>query len=461
MNNLKHIGVKGEGYFCIVKKFQNEISGNYLAVKELKKKLYSNSEYRYRLEREIKILKDLQGCPNIIELIDFGHDKTKEKLWYMMPFADKNLYDFIKTNHAKLNTELRFNIVEQIITGLKFAHNKDILHRDISPSNVLIFKGNNKIIVKLSDFGLGKDEGALSYYTKSSVSGYGQILYVSPEQRASLKSANKKSDVFSLGKLIYFVFTGKDPDNSQQFELSSLVIKATNINPEKRHDNIEDLEAHFAALKDLLLNNNIVNNYVTLKEYAKNKEYNWHKLHELLVKGNYTNHVYDDYIEPVNTIFIDQNNINEYYKNIGTSVNTFVQTYSERLSECYGTVRWPFNAMSTFGVVLTKIIKNVDEVETRLICLKQLWTLAFSLDQWSVQDEIKNVFNTDYISSEIEIQISEHIIKSNVKVEIEQFSNQILPQTIKASILKVNEKITNEELERKAKQELQIDDFDW
>ena len=192
----------GQGYFCIIKKYTDESTGDEYALKELKKEKYTNQEYRYRLLREIKLLGDLQGCENVVRLVSYGNDEHSEKLWYIMPLAQSNLYDFIRKNSSKLTISNKFEIAGQVINAIKYAHERNILHRDISPNNVLIFIKANKIIVNVTDFGLGKDTASLSYYTGSSVSGYGQILYVAPEQRAKLKDSTVKSDIYSLGKLL-------------------------------------------------------------------------------------------------------------------------------------------------------------------------------------------------------------------------------------------------------------------
>lgn len=462
MNKLKHIALKGKGYFCIVKQYRDETNGNEFALKELKSEHYSNEGYRYRLNREIKLLKELQGCENIIELIDSGHDKEKEKLWYLMPFANQNLYDYIKINNGTISKEERYSLVEQIINAIKFAHNKTILHRDISPNNVLVFEDDGKLILKVCDFGLGKDTESLSFYSGSSASGYGQILYVSPEQRVKLKDANNKSDIFSLGKLIYFIFTGKDPDNLKQFELSSLVAKATEENPSDRFLNINELEKHFLSLKDLLLNEKIAIEHLTLNEVITSKEkLNWIEIHELLVKGNYIEHVYSDYIDPVNTLLLKDNNLKEYYSNVGNAIKDFVKTYSDRLYDCYQTVGWPFRDMGTFGSVLIKIIKVVNDDEVRLICFRQLWGLAYESDQWSVQKEVKEVFNDKYISESIATQLSEHILDSSTEIDMGLFSGLTLPRIVKGSILKGNEISGIKEKARKEKQELEDEEFEW
>lgn len=450
MDKLKHIALKGQGYFCTVKQYADE-SGIEFALKELKKEHFPNDDYRYRLNREISLLRDLQGCDNIIELLDSGQDITNEKLWYLMPFAKQNLYDYVKRNNGDMSKELRYDLVLQIINAIKFAHQKGILHRDISPNNVLVFEKDGKITLKVCDFGLGKDTESLSFYSGSSASGYGQILYVSPEQRIRLKDSTVQSDIYSLGKLVYLIFTGKDPDNLKQFELSSLVAKCIEDNPADRFSTIEEFETHFESLRELQLNQKIDIQHLTLEEVLNSTgAIDWIKLHQILVKGNYIEHVYSDYISPVNKLLLKEDYLKQYYSAIGNAIKDFVKTYAERLEECYQTVRWPFNAMGTFGEVLVQLIKNVNDEEVRLICFKQLWYLAYEADQWSVQREIKEVFNDKFISPAIETQLTEFIIARETKIEMSLFSGLTLPTIVKAGIIKGDEIATDKEAQRNA-----------
>jgi eukaryotic-like serine/threonine-protein kinase len=277
-----------------------------------------------------------------------------------------------------------------------------------------------------------------------------------------LKDATVKSDIYSLGKLVYFIFTAKDPDNLKQFELSSLVTKSIEENPEDRFADIHEFERHFHSLKDLQLNQKIAIEFLTLKEVVSSTDKKeWIQLHELLVRGNYLEHVYSDYISPVNVLLLTDNNLQTYYATVGNAIRDFVKTYSERLNECYKTVRWPFSSMGTFGSVLIKIIKTVHDDETKLICFKQLWNLAFESDQYSVQDKIKEVLNDKFITTAIETQFAEYIIQSETKLKMTHFSSLILPNIIKASIIKGNEIAAKKELERKAKQKLETDNFEW
>lgn len=451
-NKLKLIAPKGNGYFCDVIQYRNEKTNMDYALKVLKRKHYSNDGYRYRLLREIRLLRLLSDSDSIIDIITMGNDRARKKLWYLMPYAPNNLYKFIKNNSGNLKITDRYLIVDQIIEAIKFAHSKKILHRDISSNNVLVFEDNGTISIKVSDFGLGKDKDSLSYYTKSSVSGYGQILYVSPEQKEKLKSATFKSDIYSLGKLIYFVFTGKDPDNIKPFELSSLVSKATEENPQDRFDDITDFENHYLALKQLKFSNEISIDYTYIKDLIEIKgSINWPHFHQVAVKGNYTNHVYYDYISPILTFLIKNDKIIEYYKAIGSDFKNFALTFSNRIDDCLCIVGWPFSATGDFGKFLKNVVLNVNDSEVRLICLKQLWRLAFIADQWDVQTSIKAVFNKTYITDEIEMQLAEYIQEKAVEVEMSHFVGMDIPKIVKTGIIKSNEKYIEEEEKRQRK----------
>ena len=460
--NLKHIKPKGEGYFCTVTEMQDEKTGDKYALKRLKKKHYDNEEYRYRLLREIKLLGQLYKSEQIIDLVGHGNDHENKELWYLMPFAPYNLYDFIKKNNQKISKELRYEIISQIIAAIKFAHSKNILHRDLSSNNILVFRDESNLVIKVSDFGLGKDSESLSYYTKSSASGYGQILYVSPEQRNKLKDATNQSDIFSLGKLVYFVLTGKDPDNLKACELSSLITKATEEIPSDRHKDVIEFETHFLALKDLIFDTKIPLEYLTLKEVLQQKDsIDFIRIHELLVIGKYSSHVFSDYIDPVNSFLLTKGNLKEYYASVGNNIRDFVRTYTERLSECYQTLRWPFSEMGTFGKILSSIVKEVTDEETKLMCLKGLWYLAFEADQWSVQPLMKEVLNKKHITPAIETQLAEYILSSDTEVDIDQFTGLDIPPVIKKSILTSHQNALKANDEREKKRKEEIDDFEW
>jgi len=185
------------------------------------------------------------------------------------------------------------------------------------------------------------------------------------------------------------------------------------------------------------------------------------KIHELLVIGKYSSHVYSDYIEPVNSYMLTKSNLEEYYHSAGNNIRDFVKTYTERLNECYQTVRWPFSEMGTFGKVLTSIVKLVSDEETKLICLRNLWHLAYESDQWSVQPLIKEVLNKKYITTSIETQLAEYILSSDTEVDIEQFSGLDIPLIVKKSIITSHQNAIKTKKESETNRKDEINNFEW
>ncbi|MDZ7797802.1 MAG: hypothetical protein U5N56_12535 [Candidatus Marinimicrobia bacterium] len=103
-------------------------------------------------------------------------------------------------------------------------------------------------------------------------------------------------------------------------------------------------------------------------------------------------------------------------------------------------------------------MKEVTDEETKLMCLKGLWYLAFEADQWSVQPRIKEVLNKEHITPAIETQLSEYILSSDTEVDIDQFTDLDIPPVIKKSILTSHQNAikANDEREKKRKKKLTI-----
>lgn len=156
-----------------------------------------------RLQREAMAAGKLNH-PNIAKVFDFG--QTSEGSPYMvMEMLNGKSLDQVIIEKGSLPLQDAISIFIQICEGLGFAHNGGVVHRDLKPANVILVKGR----VKLLDFGVAKVETVDQALT-STRELIGSPLYISPEQARGDKS-DSRSDIYSLGVLMYECLTGKTP----------------------------------------------------------------------------------------------------------------------------------------------------------------------------------------------------------------------------------------------------------
>jgi eukaryotic-like serine/threonine-protein kinase len=186
-----------------------------------------------RFKREAKILAKLDH-PNIIKVLDFG--MSKEYFYISFEYIEgDSLREVLKTK--TLTLEQKEHVMIQLLKGLDYAHKNQIIHRDIKPENIFIDKNLN---VKLGDFGLALS--AEDNFVTNPYAIVGTPSYMSPEQVRGAK-LTAQSDLFSLGVVLFELFTGKNPflkenvsltlNEINSFEESSLkdkIIEAQGVN---------------------------------------------------------------------------------------------------------------------------------------------------------------------------------------------------------------------------------------
>ena len=183
-----------------------------LVIKRILNHLSGNDDFVKMFIDEAKISVELQH-PNIVQIYDFG--KIRENYFIAMECVEgkdaKGLLRKLAERRKLLPIEFAVYIVHEMCKGLDFAHKKQtlqgaamgIVHRDISPSNILLSYDGE---VKIADFGIAKAEGSL-YDTKDGVL-KGKFEYMSPEQ-ASGGDVTAQSDVFACGILLHELLTGR------------------------------------------------------------------------------------------------------------------------------------------------------------------------------------------------------------------------------------------------------------
>lgn len=180
---------------------------------------------KQQLVSEVNILRELKHS-NIVKYVDRIIDKNDQTIFIVMEYcAGGDMAQLIKNSKRRkeyIPENLLWKIIAQIVYALHHCHQKKILHRDLKPGNVFLDKNKN---VKLGDFGLSRIMGEESVYAYTHV---GTPYYMSPEQINDSKY-NDRSDIWSLGCVIYEIAALKPPFQAKNHYMLSKMIKSGEI----------------------------------------------------------------------------------------------------------------------------------------------------------------------------------------------------------------------------------------
>ncbi len=246
----------GEGGMANVYLAKDTILDRNVAVKVLRGDLSNDDKFIRRFEREALSVSNLSH-PNIVEVYDVGVEEGSH--YIVMEYIEgKTLKQLLKKRESLTLPEV-IDIMTQLTDGISHAHESYIIHRDIKPQNIMIEDDGR---IKITDFGIAMALNATQLTQTNSV--MGSVHYLPPEQ-ASGKSATVKSDIYSLGILMYELLTGNVPfkgDNAVEIALKhmkdkipsirkqdpsipqsveNIILKACAKNPRNRYDTAKEM----------------------------------------------------------------------------------------------------------------------------------------------------------------------------------------------------------------------------
>lgn len=263
-----------EGGMGTIYKVRHRLLDEIRVIKVMRPQHETNEGLRARFLREAQMAVKLRH-PHIAQMYDFAFDEAGRGFIVMEYVEGISLQEMLDRVGAP-SLRLSLDLARQTLTGLGFLHRKGIVHRDISPDNIMVaWDEFGQPMVKLIDLGIAK---VITSITALTVSGtfLGKLLYASPEQfGASPDKVDQRSDIYSFGVVLYELFTGNrpfpgtspqeliaghlvkpplefaigDPDGRVPDDLREIVLKAIAKKPEDRYASAEALDEALAAVQ--------------------------------------------------------------------------------------------------------------------------------------------------------------------------------------------------------------------
>lgn len=282
------VGEIGQGAMGIVYKAKDPLIDRVVAIKtiNLGLALDEKDEYEGRFYQEAKAAGRLNH-PNIVTIYDVG--RSGDVAYIAMEFLYGRELRDIMNDGGTMPVEQALDIAAQVALGLSYAHEHDIVHRDIKPSNIMVVRDGH---AKITDFGIARMASS-SVRTQTGMV-LGSPKYMSPEQVMG-KALDQRSDIFSLGVMLYEMLTGQVPFNGENInaimyqtvnavpappgtmnsavpEMANFIVaKALAKGLEDRYQNSRDFATDLRACRDTLLRSG-------LKDESKPFAEGWGKL---------------------------------------------------------------------------------------------------------------------------------------------------------------------------------------
>src|SRR5688500_2252129 len=260
LGRYKIVAEIGQGAMGTVYKAVDPIIDRTVAIKTINLNLSRQEleEYEQRFQQEIKAAGRLNH-PNIVTIYDVG--KTDAVAYMAMEFLEGlELKDMIATGQIPPADQI-VDIISQVADGLSFAHQQDIVHRDVKPSNIMVMKGG---IAKITDFGIARlPNSAVKTMTGLIL---GSPRYMSPEQVIG-KAIDARSDIFSLGVVLYEALTGVAPFDGDNVNAIMYATVNTTPPPPSAHNRAVPAMLNLIVAKAMA--KLLEDRYQTVKEFAE------------------------------------------------------------------------------------------------------------------------------------------------------------------------------------------------
>lgn len=204
----------GKGGFGVVFKVRDRKMEDVVALKVFDRRRFTDDEAQEaikRFRREGVLLRRTGKRSNhIVTVYDFEEDESEDLFYFTMDYVDGTTLGEILAKEGPLDVSRVLDLGRQVCSALKAAHFEGVVHRDLKLENIMVVQEGDQELVKVLDFGIAKVVGSQSF-TNLAVGVPGTPGYASPEQLQSPDKIDARTDLFTLGVVLYGLLTGREP----------------------------------------------------------------------------------------------------------------------------------------------------------------------------------------------------------------------------------------------------------
>lgn len=236
----EHIEMKmvGSGSFAHVYSYVDPDYGIKFAVKRAKRDLDERDLERFK--QEFEVFKKL-SFPYVVQV--YRYDETRNE--YRMEYCDTTLRDYIARRNPQLGFAARKRIALQFLYGVDYLHHEKLLHRDISLQNILLkVFDSGAVLVKLSDFGLVKDQSSKFTRTQTEMKGT-----VRDPTLSSFKEYGVVNEIYAIGHVLAYIFTGRESLPVATDEVGRIIHQCVVHDVDQRYQAVTELIAEVERLE--------------------------------------------------------------------------------------------------------------------------------------------------------------------------------------------------------------------
>lgn len=204
---VKRLGEGGMGRVYLARDYN---LARQVVVKVLHPQIAADPAFRERFEAEARITAQFEH-PHAVRVYDFGTDPLEGPCIIMEFVRGMTLAELLKKNRGRLSAARFYRLLGQLCEVLQAAHEQGLIHRDLKPANLMVLEPDSPTEkIKVMDFGLAQLRSAPDADARNAASSMGTPYYMSPEQARGLE-VDHRSDLYSVGVILFEVLTGKLP----------------------------------------------------------------------------------------------------------------------------------------------------------------------------------------------------------------------------------------------------------